>query len=40
MEQLHLYTLEWKITLQHSRQDDILGHSKWDINVMTQGQLY
>ena len=35
-----LDTEERTITLQHSRQDVTLGHSKWDVYVRTQGQLY
>ena len=35
-----LDTEERTITLQHSRQDVTLGHSKWDVYVRTQRQLY
>ena len=40
IRQLRLDTVDTTITLEHSRQDVTLGHSKWNIYVRTQGQLY
>ena len=38
--QLNQDMVDGTITLQHSRQNVSLGHSKWDIYVRTQGQLH
>ena len=40
MELLCLDTVDRTITLEHSRQDVTLGHSKWDNYVRIQGQFY